>query len=335
MQRDILAKIEQLPGVESAAIANSVPLDRTLSADLLYREDKTYVDGETPPVRRFKSVAPGFFKTIGNRIIAGRDLEWTDLDNRRPVVLVSENLAREFWNDPGAALGKRIRTDQLSPWFEIVGVTGNISDNGVHETAPGIVFWPIIVSVPPREDFITRGVVYAIRSSRAGSEGLLKELREAVWSVNRNLPVVAVRTMEDIYGSSMARSSFMLAMLAMAGGMAFMLGIIGVYGVMSYAVSERRREIGVRMALGARNGAVKWLFVRHALVLAAVGAGVGIAVAIFLSELLSSLLFGVSAVDPLTYTSVAVGLIIAAVTASYLPARRACNVNPIEALRSE
>jgi ABC-type antimicrobial peptide transport system permease subunit len=180
-----------------------------------------------------------------------------------------------------------------------------------------------------------RTVYFAIRSNRAGTQAFINEMQQAVWSVNANLPVADVSTMQDIYGDSMARTSFTLVMLAIAGTMALALGILGIYGVISYAVSQRRREIGIRMALGAKKSGLVWMFVRSALVLTAVGTAVGLGAAAGLMRLMRTLLFGISPLDPVTFLAVPVLLVAAAALASYLPARRTAEVNPVESLRAE
>jgi len=178
-------------------------------------------------------------------------------------------------------------------------------------------------------------VTFVIRSERAGTEGFLNDLQRAVWSVNASLPLAAVTTMQQIYDDSLATTSFTLVMLGISGAMAMMLGLIGIYGVISYTVSQRIREIGIRVALGAAPGALRWLFVRYGLALAGVGIAAGLAIAAAVTQLMKSVLFGVSAVDPLTYATVSVVLVAAAVLASYLPARRAAAVDPSETLRAE
>jgi ABC-type antimicrobial peptide transport system permease subunit len=180
-----------------------------------------------------------------------------------------------------------------------------------------------------------RTVTFAIRSARAGSESLVNQVHQAVWSVNPSLPLANVETMRDGYDRSMARTSFTLVMLAIAGGMALVLGIVGIYGVIAYAVSQRRREIGIRIALGAQQAELRRMFVRHGLVLAAVGSLVGLCTAAAVMQLMKSLLFGISPFDPVTYAAVPLVLTAAAVVASYVPARRAARVDPVEALRSE
>ena len=190
MLQEIERKISSIPGVSSVAMANSVPTDGNNSTDLLYAEDRTYREGQLPPLRRFKFVAPGFFQTMGTRLVAGRDFNWTEINDRRPVAIVSENMAREMWHDPRAALGKRIREGMNDPWREIVGVTEDVRHDGPDQKAPTTVYWPVLMkNFWGNEIQVQRGVAYAIRSSRAGSESFLKEVREAVWSVNRELPL--------------------------------------------------------------------------------------------------------------------------------------------------
>ncbi|HEV2448259.1 MAG TPA: FtsX-like permease family protein, partial [Candidatus Sulfopaludibacter sp.] len=182
---------------------------------------------------------------------------------------------------------------------------------------------------------VIRTVTFVIRTDRAGTESFLNQVRQAVWSVNASLPVATLRTMRDVYDQSLARTSFTLVMLAIAGSMALLLGIIGIYGVISYTVSQRRREIGIRLALGAGQATLRGMFVRQALLLAAIGVTLGMAASAALMRLLKSLLFGISPLDPLTYAVVPIVLAAATAFASYLPARRAASVDPVETLRAE
>ena len=198
------------------------------------------------------------------------------------------------------------------------------------------MYWPIFMDkFEGDEPMVRRGMAYVIRTRRAGSESFVKEVRQAVWAVNGNLPLAQEHTDEYYYTRSMARTSFTLVMLAVAGGMALLLGVIGIYGVIAYSVSQRTREIGIRMALGAQQGSLTKMFVRHGLILAGMGVVCGIVAAIPLMSLMSSLLFNVKPVDPVTYAAVSIGLIFTAFLASYLPSRRAAEVNPVEALRAE
>ena len=338
IQNNIVDKVAAIPGVTSVGFASAMPMEGYDSMwDNIFAEGKTYPANEIPPLQFFKYVSPAFFHTAGTRIIAGRELTWTDVYGLRPVVMLSENLARELWGSPSAAVGKRLREFSSMPWQEVIGVIEDVRENGVDHKTPEIVYWPSLGEniYGPSPVNALRTVTFVIRSERAGTESFLNQVREAVWSVNSNLPVASVRTMQEVYGESLARTSFTLVMLAIAGGMALVLGIIGIYGVISYAVSQRRREIGIRLALGAQQSELRRMFVRYGLTLAGVGVAIGLGSAVALMRLMKSLLFGISPLDPLTYAAVPVVLVAAAVLASYLPARRASAVDPMEALRAE
>jgi len=333
---EILEKVAAIPGVEAAAMVSSAPLEGFNSNDPVGAEDKTYDPGKIPPIRRFKFISPDYFRTVGTPLVAGRDITWTDVFDDRHVVVISDNMAREMWGSSQAALGKRIRVANIDHWREIVGVVGDVYDDGVHEPASTIVYWPMMVSkFWGNERFVARSLTYVVRSERTSTDAFLAQVRQAVWSVNGSLPLALVRTLKDVYDRSMARTTFALVMLAIAGGMALLLGLIGIYGVISYAVSQRTREIGIRMALGVDHKEVKRMFVRHGLVLASIGIVIGVGVAAGVTRLMASLLFHVSPLDVPTYTAVSLVLLVAAVMASYLPARRAASLDPIEALRTD
>jgi putative ABC transport system permease protein len=337
MQQSIQDKIAAIPGVSSVGITSVIPMDGSGGwHDALFAQDHVYASNQVPPIRRFKFIAPGVLKTMGNTIVAGRDFTWTDLYERRPVMMVSENLARELWQDPAAAIGKRARENPNSPWREVVGVVSDERDDGIDQKAPATAIWPILMdNFSGDAKFVRSSVAYMIRSPRAGSQAFLTEINQAVWSVNPNLPLASVRTLLEIYNKSLARTSFTLVMLAIAGGMALLLGLAGIYGVISYSVSQRTREIGIRLALGAQNQEVTRMFVRHGALLALIGIVCGLTAAFVLSRFMASMLFDVSPLDPLTYAGVSLGLVAAAVLASYIPALRATTVDPVEALRAE
>ena len=338
-QNDILNNLAAIPGVASVAFASEMPLEGIMGDwDVILLEGQTLDAGEIPPLRIFRYVSPGFFSTMGTRLIAGRDYTWTDLYDKRPVGIISENLARELWGEPSAALGRRISTALPgAPWREIVGVVQDVHNNGVQEQAPAIVYWPSFGGdLYSRGDTsVERTVSFAIRSERAGTEAFLTQVQEAIWSVNASLPLASVQTMQDIYDKSLARTSFTLVMLAIAGSMALALGIIGIYGVISYVVSQRKREIGIRVALGAQRSEVRWIFVRYGLTLATAGVALGLAAAAGLSRVLESMLFGVSPLDPVTFAAAPAVLAAAALLASVIPAQRAAGASPVETLRSE
>lgn len=338
MQNEIIDKLTAIPGVRSASFVSEMPMEGFDSSwDEVFAEDKAYSTDKIAPLRLFKYVSPGFYQTAGTRIIAGRDLSWTEVYGLRPVVMVSENLARELWDTPSAAVGKRLREFEGMPWAEVIGVVQDVREKGLQEKAPEIVYWPALVGNPdgPRPPNAIQTVTFVIRSDRAGTESFLSEIQHGVWSVNSNLPLASVRTMQQVYDKSVARTSFTLVMLGIAGAMALALGIIGIYGVISYSVSQRKREIGIRLALGAQSGDVVSMVLRQGARLALLGVGIGVAAALGLARLMTSLLFGVTPHDPLTFGAVAALLILIALIACYVPARRAMRVDPIVALRYE
>jgi predicted permease len=337
MQNSILDKLAAIPGVKSTGFAASVPMSGAEpSWDSIYVQGKESVD-DNAPMRLFNYVSPGYFRTAGTSLIAGRDFTWAEIYGVTPIGIVSESLARELWGSPQAAIGKRFHEYPSQPWHEVVGVVQDVRENGVDQISPATVYWSSLIGDAPIPNRLEawRTVYFAIRSNRSGTQTFINEMQQAVWSVNSNLPVAAISTMRDIYSQSMERTSFTLVMLAIAGTMALALGILGIYGVISYAVSQRTREIGIRMALGAKKSELVWMFVRSSLVLTGVGTAVGLGAAAALMRLMRTLLFGISPLDPITFTAVPVALVAAAALASYLPARRTAAVDPVEALRAE
>jgi predicted permease len=336
MQQAIRDRLAAIPGVQSVSVTTSVPLSNSRSYDPVYAEDHTYKEGELAPLRRFKFVSPGFFSTLGAPLVAGRDLTWDETFQKRPVAIISENFAREYWGNPANAVGKRVRVGNTDDWHEIIGVAGDLYDDGVSKPPSTSVYWPIFQDrFEGEKEVVRRYAGFLIRSSRAGSASFMSEAQQAVWSVNPDLPLADTTTVGELYTKSMARTSFTLIMLCVAGSMALLLGIVGIYGVISYAVSQRTREIGIRMALGAQREALTRMFVRQGLMLAGIGAIAGLGVAFFVMRLMTSLLFNVSPVDPWTYCVATLCILAVAWLACYLPSRRAAVVNPVNALRAE
>jgi predicted permease len=339
MHQAIMEKLATVPGVASIALASTVTMSGEGWHDPIYAQDRTYAESEIPRIRLFKFVSPGYMKTMGGSVVAGRDFTWADAFEMHPVAMVSDTLARELWGSPTAAIGKRIRPYAKGDWREVVGVLSDVRDDGLNQKATAAAYWPVLMTdfmpTPESRYYVQRNLSYVIRSNRTGSSGFTDELGRVVWSINPNLPLARVRTLGQIYDESLARTSFTLVMLGIAGGMALLLGVAGIYGVISYSVSQRTREIGIRIALGARAEAVTRMFVGHGLMLAVIGIAIGLAAAFGITRLMSTLLFEVSPVDPLTYAMVAVMLTAATLFASYVPARRATSVDPIEALRAE
>jgi predicted permease len=336
MQEEILHKLEAIPGVSSVAIGTKLPMDGDGWHDPILLEGRTYAEGEFPPLRLFKFVSPGFLKTLGTPLVAGREITWADTYNKVPVAMISESLAREYWGEPAKSLGKRIQVSTKDDWREIIGVVGDVHDDGVNQKPSTCVYWPLLQTRFESDDIsLRREVAFIVRTPRAGSEAFLKDARAAVWSTDANLPLANVHTFDYFYRRSMARTSFTLIMLGVAGSMALLLGVVGIYGVIAYSVSQRTREIGIRMALGAQRALLTGMFVRHGLLLTGIGVACGLIVAVFLMRLMATLLFHVSPMDPVTYGAVSVGLVATAWLASYVPSRRAATVDPVDALRAE
>jgi predicted permease len=336
MEEEILHRLEAIPGVSSVSIGTRLPMDGDGWHDPILIQGRTYAEGEFPPLRLFKFVSPGFLKTLGTPLVAGREITWTDTYNKIPVAMISENLAREYWGEPARSLGQRIQVSTKDDWREIIGVVGDVHDDGVNKKPPTSVYWPLLQARFESDDIsVRRDVAFIIRTPRAGSETFLKDVRGAVWSADANLPLANVHTFDYFYKRSIARTSFTLIMLGVAGSMALLLGVVGIYGVIAYSVSQRTREIGIRMALGAQRPTLTGMFVRHGLLLTGVGVACGLVAAVLVMRLMSTLLFNVNPVDPVTYGAVSIGLVLTAWLASYVPSRRAATVDPVEALRAE
>jgi predicted permease len=333
---EIARRLEAIAGVQSVGLASAITMDGNSSNDPIWIEDFPGNEGQLPPIRRFKHVGAGYFETMGNPVIAGRAISWADVQSAAPVVMISDNLAREYWGDPTKAIGRRLRQTPKNDWTEIIGVVGSERQDGATQPAPTIVYWPMMVkNFYNNEIFVQRSLGYAVRTSRLHEPKFLGEVQQAVWNVNPNLPLARVRTLREIYDESMAQTTFVLVILGIAAAVTLLLGVVGIYGVIAYIVAQRRREVGIRMALGARAPEVQRMFVVRGLAVAAVGLVVGLVSAAGLMRLLSTLLFGVSPFDPLTYGIVLAGLTAVALVATWLPARQATQIDPMTALRSE
>jgi predicted permease len=332
----IVHKLEHLPGVTAVGLTSSVAMDGNDSFDPVFVEDFPSPVGKIPPIRRYKWTDGSYFSAMGNRLVAGRVLNWNDSYSKLPNVVVSENLAREYWGDPAKAIGRRIRNSPDNPWRTIVGVVGDERDQGLARPAPTTVYWPVLTEKLWSPDLrVQRTLAYVIRTDRPKSTTLVKEIQQAVWAVNASLPVASVRSLTEIMSASMAQTSFALVMLGIAGSVALLLGIVGIYGVIAYIASQRTKEIGIRIALGAVTRDVTGLFLRQGLLLAGIGIAIGLVAAAFATRVMSTLLYGVRPLDPLTYVAVAAGLGFTALLASYVPAARAARIAPAEALRRE
>jgi len=338
----LLQALETIPGVGAAALSTSMPMEGLVPGGAgtpffpVLSERDTPDRSRSRPLRPFKYVSPGYFRLSKTRVLVGREYTWSDLDNLRPVAVVSNTLAVELWGSPAAALGQRLRASQNATWRQVIGVVDDVRDGGASQPAPATMYWPSrteslglpVPDVPSR-------VTLAVRSAQAGSPGLIDAMRERVSSVNASIAVSTVRTLQEVYDGSMEQTSFVLIMLGIAAFMALTLGLIGVYGVVAYAVARRTREVGIRLALGAQQQELRRMFLTQALVLTGIGTAIGLAAAAGVTRVLASLLFAVTPVDPLTYLAVALVVTAATLLASYLPARRASLTSPVVALRAE
>jgi putative ABC transport system permease protein len=333
LRREILDRIAALPGVASVGFVADLPMGQGEWNGPVLVEGEAIAAGHTPPSRRWNFVLPGYFEAMGTRLIAGRDITWSDIEAGGRVAVISEDIAREMAAEPAAALGRRIRLSfDQSGWDEVIGVVQRVHQDGLYEEPPSMVYWPLLTS---NRLFGRLDGAFVIRSERAGSASLMNEVRQAVRSVNGTVPVTREGTMQDLYAESLARTSFTLVMLAIAGAMALALGVIGIYGVIAYIVAQRTREIGIRSALGAGQRQLARMFLLHGLALSGVGAAAGFVAALGLGRVMSSLLFGIGPTDPVAYAAALGVTVAAAALASYVPARRAARINPMLTMKVE
>ncbi len=354
---DMWRRLQAIPGVTSVGASTKLTMDSGCCMGSIRVEDFPGIPPEELPFTGNKWITGDYFETMQIPLLAGRPIEWSDIHAQAQVAVVTANFAEEYWGSPTAALGKRIRyartanqrrNDSGTPiWREIIGVVGDVYDNGVSQPAPTVIFWPMAQNRPPglyppgyphqRSDglYVRREMTFAVRTNRPRAASVLPEVREAVRAVNPNLALARVRTLDDILAESMARTSFTVVLLAIAAAVALALGVVGIYGVISYIVSQRTHEIGVRMALGADRRDVRQMVLRQGVILAGIGVVIGLGAAVGLTRFMSSLLYGVEATDPVTFGAATAMLVTVALVATYLPAVRASRTDPLVALRFE
>jgi predicted permease len=330
--RELTERMLTLPGARSAAVTTNLPLAQDFLNGGIDIENRRIPDGGVRPTAELKYVSSGYFETLGIPVLQGRALDARDAANGFHGVVVNRAFARQWWPS-GEAIGARIRESSSGAWYEIVGIVGDVRFRSLDQEPGAAVYFPILSGAADSPD-APRHVAVVVRS-----EGDLATLataaRAQLRDLDARLPIAKLQPLRSLVNRSMARTSFVLVLLGIAAGLALLLGMVGVYGVIAYLVSQRRREIGVRMALGATARDVRRMVVRQGLVLAALGAAAGLAAALALSRLLTSLLYGVGANDFTTFAAVLVALLGVATLASYLPAKRASAIDPTEALRDE
>jgi predicted permease len=330
----MLRRLHGVSGVQAVAQTSAVPMGGANRRDPIFIEGVPVADGAMPPVRRMKWISPGYFRTMGNRLVAGRDFTWSDVHDRRPVAIVSARLAREAFGGTPAALGRRVRTSPTGAWREVVGVVGDELDDGPTRPVVPLVYWPFLQeNLAAGQVTVERTLVYVVRTARPHDGSLLRDVQTAVWSENPTVPVARVESLQAVYDRATAQGAFTLAILVLAAGCTALVGVVGLYGVVAYVVMQRRREIGIRMALGAGRDDVERLFLRRAMRLVIGGLTIGLGCSTAAVQWLEGFLFGVAPLDPPAYLAAAVLLGGTAVAASWLPARAASRLAPLSALK--
>ncbi len=331
----LVDRLRALPGVAGAAAASTVPLGGEVSGSGHTLEGRPLADGEVPSVFMWKRVSPAYFDTMRTELVEGRVFDALDGERDAPVVIVSRAVARAQW--PGeSALGKGIRLGGPPPeegqgWSRVVGVVDDVHEVALHEDPPAMVYYPIPgvtagVAVPP----VMR---YVVRAPNAAA--LAGAVRETVRGLDRTLPIAGIETLENLVGRARGERAFVMVLLVIAAALALLLGLIGLYGVVSYMVAQRRREIAIRMAVGAQVTDVRRLVLVEAGWMALAGVVLGVVSAVALTRRLQALLFETGPLDPVVFGAVSALLAAICLLASWLPARRAARIDPMTVLRAE
>ncbi len=338
LQVQLAERLERLPGVLDSAASTTLPMSGNDSSDALWVDGHMPPEGQLPPIRRFKFVTGDLFNVLQRPMIAGRPIGWDDIEQRRQVLVVTENLAREYWPTAADAIGKRATPDpDNAAWWEIVGVVSDVHDDGIDQPAPAGVYLPVAAPLVWGQDLmVPRSLSYVLRiASGVDPMSVLPAAEKAVWELNTELPLAGAQSLEDIVHRSMARTTFTMTLLGIAAIVALCLGMIGVYATLSYVITQRKHEFGVRIALGAQRHEIRGLVVKQAILLGLLGVLGGLGAAFASTRLLGQLIHGVSATDGATFTAVSVALLFTVALAALLAARRATSVDPMSALRSD
>jgi predicted permease len=329
--KQLTERLQALPGVESAAVMSYIPLSLNFNSNNIFVEGKPAERGENAPVSMTASAGAGYFKTMGTPILQGRDFTEADQPKSERVAVVNEHFVRRLMPElqtPAEAVGKRFSFEGASgPWVQIVGVAKAGKYFNIAEEPRPLVWTPMT------QNYNSTGIL--VVRTKGNPEGLFGAVRGQVQSLDPNLPLFDVKTLTEHMKLALFPAKVAATVLGVFGLVALMLAAIGVYGITSYAVAQRTHEIGVRLALGAQLGDVLKLVLSHGLKLTIIGAVLGVFGAFLATRAITSVLYGVSATDPLTFGLVSALLIGVALVASYVPARRATKVEPLIALRNE
>jgi predicted permease len=327
--RQVLERLAHVPGVQSVGGVHLLPMGDSNWDPALRIEDRPLLPGASAETVNWRLVTADYFRTMSIPLLKGRAFNEADNENSEKVALINEALARKYWpgEDP---LGKRINTgfEGKGVWVTIVGIVGDVRQQSLREPTVPEMYRPFFQhkELPP--------LTIMVRSATPTS-ALAPAIRSAVWSIDKNVPITDLQPMTAVVAQSVSQSRSTMLMLTAFAAIGLILGVIGIYGVISYSVAQRTHEIGVRMALGAKSGDVLKLVLGQGLRLTVIGAALGLLGAFGLTRLMSSLLFGVSASDPITFAVVTASLTVVALLASYIPARRAAKLSPMLALRYE
>ncbi len=328
---DVRARLAAIPGVDSVGAVTVLPVASDAPGTTHEFDGQPTPAGQLPPMIHFKTVTPGYFDAMSIPIVAGRDYHAGDMRDGVRSVIVNQALAARYWPDEDP-LGKRLRLGSSdgagTDWFTVVGVVGSVRQEGLREQPGPLVYYGLNETAP---NGTPRLLTFALRGQDLPQRA--DAIRQAVWSIDGDMPIAAMQTMDEVVEDSIVQFAFTMLTLGIASAMALVLGAVGLFGVLSYAVSLRTREIGLRLALGAAPARVMRSVVLTGATITGGGLVVGVAGAIGLTRLLDGILFEVEALDPATFAAMALVLVAVALAASYLPARRAARVSPLEAMR--
>jgi putative ABC transport system permease protein len=332
--RRVIDRLEATPGIEGAATVTPLPLSLSGWQTSFHVEGFSEPEVGSFPTNDIARITPHYFRTMGVRLLRGRAFTWADNENAPPVAIIDETFARTWFAnvDP---IGKRIKINAghpvpgmpPPPWQTVVGVVNHVKNYGIDQESRVEVYVPYMQSTLTSMTLVVRGPADAATMGQA--------MRQAVREADPGLPVYGVRTMEEYLARTLTPKRLMMLVLALFAGVALTLAAVGIYGVMSYAVAQRTSEIGIRLALGANPRDVLRLVVGQGMALTVAGVAIGLGAAYWLTRLIATLLFGVSATDGATFAGVAALLAVVAFLSTWIPARRAARVDPLIALRYE